>query len=211
MRTTDSLSPSRSDISLLNALLRRLSLPKWLWRTAVLLLAGLTWVWVCKQILIAGSLVKYDDLQSLGTQVVSFMTKINPYLWWAITIILTLIVLSLARAWLRSSISQGRKAIVSVADVQKLSQGLSVQAVDVLLWVWDQEAGPVTLGDLIAARDQIRAGRIRKLATARAQYHVLDQARRSQTEPVAKPALATRIAVEPSLDPQSLSQSVSKQ
>ncbi|MCD8503991.1 MAG: hypothetical protein LRY56_00315 [Burkholderiaceae bacterium] len=182
MRTDESTSTIKTDIGQLSSLLRRLCLPRWIWRSAVLVLAALAWLWVSKQILIAGALVSYEGLQSLGTQVVTFLTRINPYLWWAVTIILTLIVLSLARNWLKSSVKHGRQASVSVSDVQKLAQGMSSEGVDVLLWVWDKDAGPVTIGDLIAAREQLRNGRVRKLATARAQHQALLMARDGQTQ-----------------------------
>jgi len=193
MRNDDALSPTKTDLQQLNALLRKLCLPRWLWRAGVLVLAGLAWVWLGKQILIGGSLVKYDRLQSLGPQVVSFMTQINPYLWWGLTIILSLIVLSLARAWLKTSIQNGRSVPVSVGDIQKLSQNMTPEAVDVLLWSWDHEAGPVTIGDLLVARNQLQSGRIRKLANARAQHQLLLNARtgrdRSNIEPDLEPSL----------------------
>lgn len=193
MRNDDALSPTKSDLQQLNALLRRLCLPRWLWRAGLLALAGLVWVWIAKQILIGGSLVRYDGLQSLGPQVVSFMTQINPYLWWGLTIILSLIVLSLARGWLKSSIQRGRQVAVSVGDIQKLSQNMTPEAVDVLLWAWDHESGPITIGDLIATRNQLQGGRIRKLANARAQHQLLLDARIKQQ------AAITETDVEPRL------------
>lgn len=145
---------------------------------SVLAVLTVAWILFCQQILKAGALVRYDALQSLGTQVVTFMTRINPYLWWGLTIILTLIVLSLARTWFKGSVLRMRRMPVSVADVQKLAQDMSAEAVDVLLWVWDQETGPVTIGDLIVTREELRAGRVRKLAIARAQHDALTRARK---------------------------------
>ena len=178
---------TKTDTQQLSALLRRLCLPRWIGRSAVLVIVALAWLWIAKQILIGGSLISYEGLQSLGTQVVTFLTRINPYLWWAVTIILSLIVLSLARSWLKSSIKRGRQVAVSVADVQKLAQGMSTEGVDVLLWVWDQDAGPVTIGDLIAAREQLKSGRVRKLATARAQHQALVLARDGQASDSVEP------------------------
>lgn len=186
MRIDNSALSTKTDIQQLNALLFRLCLPRWVSRTVVLVLATLAWVWVARQILIAGSLISYEGLQSLGTQVVSFLTRINPYLWWAVIIILTLIVLSLARNWLKASIKRGRQNPVSVADIQKLSQTMTPEGVDVLLWVWDQEAAPVAVGDLMAARQQLRSGRVRKLATARAQHQALLMARDGKSGPAAE-------------------------
>lgn len=162
------------------------------------MLFALIWAWIFNQILIAGSLIRYDGLQSLGSQVVSFMTRINPYLWWGIAIILTLIVLSLARAWFKSSIAAGKRVMVSVGEVQKLSQSMSPQGVEVLLWVWDKEIGPVTVGDLLLAREQIRSGRARKIAAAKAQYQALSDAV-TNGQPVQQ-ALAERVQAEPTFN-----------
>ena len=179
MHPGESSLTTKTDASRINTLLRRLCLPRWLGRAGILAAVTLAWIWIANQILIGGSLVNYSGLSSLGAQVVEFLTRINPYLWWGLTIILSLIVLSLARSWLKSSIRKGRQVPVSVAEIQKLSQDMTSEGVDVLLWVWDHETGPVTIGDLISARDQLQSGRVRKLATARAQHQVLLQARQS--------------------------------
>ena len=74
-----------------------------------------------------------------------------------------------------------RRMSVSVADVQKLARDMSPQAVDVLLWVWNQEAGPVAIGDLIVTRQELRSGRVRKLAMVRAQHDALVRAKQSDS------------------------------
>lgn len=192
MHPEESSLTTKSDITRINALLRRLCLPRWLGRTGILVAVLLAWIWVANQILIGGSLVNYSGLRSLGTQVVDFLTRINPYLWWGLTIILSLIVLSLARSWLKASINKGRQVPISVGDVQKLSQAMTTEGVEVLLWAWDHESGPVTIGDLIVARDQLRSGRVRKLATARAQHQVLLQARDAESGMPSSPNVASK-------------------
>lgn len=183
MRNDDTKTATKSDLQHLNRLLRKRCMPSWFVRAAVLAIAALLWVWISKQILMGGSLVSYDGLQSLGPQVVSFLTQINPYLWWAVTIILTLIVLSLANAWLKASVKRGRQTAVSVTDVQNLTQLISPQASEVLLWTWNHELGPVTIGDLINTRDQLSSGRVRKLANARAQHEALVKSISATDEP----------------------------
>ena len=176
MRKTPNDPNPDNDARILSATLRRLCLPRWVWRAGVITVTALVWLWISQQILTVGSLIRYDGLQSLGEQVVSFMTRINPYLWMGIVAILTLIVLSLLRAWLKASISRGRETIVSVSVIQSLAQKLSAQGIDVLQWVWRHEEGPVTIGDLLRTRDQLRAGRVRKLSVARTQHRLLEEA-----------------------------------
>lgn len=165
-----------SDARVLNTALRQLCLPKWIWRAGVIAITALVWLWIGQQILTVGKLIRYDGLQPLGEQVVSFMTRINPYLWMGVVAILTLIVLSLLRAWFKTSVRNGRQSIVSVTVVQNLAKNLSPEGIDVLKWVWQQDDGPVTIGDLLRTRDQIRSGRVRKLAMARSQHRLLEEA-----------------------------------
>lgn len=176
-----------SDARVLSTALRKLCLPKWIWRAGVIAITALVWLWIGQQILTVGKLIRYDGLQPLGEQVVSFMTRINPYLWMGVVAILTLIVLSLLRAWFKTSVRNGRQSIVSVSVVQNLAKNLSPEGIDVLKWVWQQDDGPVTIGDLLRTRDQIRSGRIRKLAMARSQHRLLEEALASAS---AEPAQA---------------------
>lgn len=176
-----------SDARVLSTALRKLCLPKWIWRAGVIAITALVWLWIGQQILTVGKLIRYDGLQPLGEQVVSFMTRINPYLWMGVVAILTLIVLSLLRAWFKTSVRNGRQSIVSVTVVQNLAKNLSPEGIDVLKWVWQQDDGPVTIGDLLRTRDQIRSGRIRKLAMARSQHRLLEEALASAS---AEPAQA---------------------
>ncbi len=200
MRKTSNDPNPESDARVLSATLRRLCLPKWVWRGGVITVIALVWLWMSQQILTVGGLIRYDGLQSLGEQVVSFMTRINPYLWMGIVAILTLIVLSLLRAWLKASIARGRESIVSVSVIQSLAQKLSAQGIDVLQWVWRHEEGPVTIGDLLRTRDQLRAGRVRKLSVARTQHRLLEEAMAglSQAETKTETAEAAG-AIEPTL------------
>lgn len=186
-----------SDIRALSALLRKRTLPQWLLRGAVLVLVVWLWIWLMRQLLTFGDLVRYDRLEALGPQVVSFMTKINPYVWWGIVAILSLIVLSSLRSWVKASVAKGRRALLSVGEVQQLARSMSPEGVDVLKWVWDHEAGPITLGDLLVAREQIRSGRVRKLAMARAQRQALEQVLEKPLEQSIEPAAVQINPVEP--------------
>ncbi len=201
-KNTDSLTPE-SDARILGAALRKLCLPKWLSRFGVVAATMFVWIWLAQQILTFGNLIRYDGLKPLGEQVVSFMTRFNPYLWIGIIVILSLILLSVLRTWLKASVMRGRATIVSVSVVQHLAKNLSVGGVDVFKWVWSHEEGPVTVGDLRRIRDQITSGRVRKLAMARAQHLALEEALATKpshlAEPRPKPFASS---LEPKLEPE---------
>lgn len=215
-KNTESLTPE-SDARVLSAALRQLCLSKWLWRFGVIAATVIVWIWLAKQILSFGNLIRYDGLEPLGEQVVSFMTRFNPYLWFGVIVILSLILLSVLRTWFKASVVRGRASIVSVTVVQHLAQNLSVDGVDVLKWIWRHEEGPVTIGDLLSTRDQIRSGRVRKLAMARAQHRALEEALVSKFAPITgsveppaviqsfdanKPAGSSVTRLEPELKPE---------
>jgi magnesium-transporting ATPase (P-type) len=182
MRKDGTLPSPQGDIRTLNATLRKLRMPRWLWRVSVISISLLAFLWVSRHVLTLGALIRYDRLDPLGPQVVSFMTRINPYLWWGVVVILAVIVLSVLRAWLKASVVREKQTLVSVMELQKVADSMSSEGVDVLQWVWDAEAGPVTVGDLLRARDELRSDRVRKLATARAQALILQKARVRQVQ-----------------------------
>ena len=80
-----------------------------------------------------------------------------------------------------------------------MAQNLSFDGVDVLKWVWSHEEGPVTVGDLLRARDQIRSGRVRKLAMARAQHRALEDALAPKPIESAQPAEQKEPRMEPTV------------
>jgi len=120
-------------------------------------------------------MIRYDGLEALGQEVVRLLTQINPYLWWGVIAILSLIVLSVARAWFLRSAKRSRTALIPVADIQKLAASMSSEGIQVLKWVWDSTADPVTVGDLLVTRQEIQSGRVRKLAMAQSQLQALEQ------------------------------------
>lgn len=198
-----STKSNRSDARALDATLLKLRLPGWIWRGAVLLVALLLWIWVCNTILVLGGMISYAGLETLGPEVVKILTRINPYLWWGVVAILTLIALSIVRAWLVRSSRHLRARIVPLSDVQKLTRTLSREGVEVLQWAWDATNNPVTIGDLLFARNEIRGGRVRKLALARAQSQALAEALGDVDTPASPVSLNDRLSAEPSISPSS--------
>lgn len=176
MQTNTRSTTARDDIRVLNATLRKRLLTTHLIQAGVIGIAIMIWIWIARQILRLGGLIRYDGLKSMGPEFVRIMTDINPYLWWGVVAILSLIVLSLLRNWFVVSQKQSRALLVPVSDVQKLAGTLSDDAIQVLRWVWDSNADPITVGDLMTTRAQLRSGRVRKLAMAQAHALALGSA-----------------------------------
>lgn len=176
MQTNSRSTTSRDDTRALSATIRKLLLPTRLLQAGVIAAVFIIGIWIAQQIVRLGGMIRYDGLKSLGPEFVRIMNDINPYLWWGVVAILCLIVLSVMRTWLIHTEKRSRTVLVSVADVQRLASVLSVEGIQVLRWVWDENADPVTVGDLIATRRQLSSGRVRKLAMAQAQALALASA-----------------------------------
>ena len=166
----------REDTHLLRSVLLRLALPRVLRRAAVVLATLAVWLWLCSTILKRGRTVRYDGFEAFGPQVVDFLVRINPYLWWGVVLILTMCVLSGLRGWLRRSFARGRATTVPLGVVDDLAARLSPEVLDVLRWVWEDTEVPITVGVLQATLRQARTGRVGKMALARAQKAALDRA-----------------------------------
>ena len=166
----------RQDTHLLRSTLLKLAIPRLLTRVAVVLATVAVWLWLCSTILQRGRTVRYDGFEAFGPQVVDFLVRINPYIWWGVVLILSLCVLGGLRGWLRRSYARGRAATVPLGVVTHLATSLSPEALDVLRWVWEDKEVPITVGMLYATLRQMRTGRVNKMALARAQKAVLDRA-----------------------------------
>ena len=167
---------TRQDRRLLGNTLLKLALPRLLTRLAVVLVVALGWLWLSTYVVNKGKTVRYDGLEAFGQQVVDFLTRINIYIWWGLVLILTLIVIGALRSWLRRSLARGRASLVPLVVINNLAATLSTEALDVLRWVWQDTEVPITVGNLQQTLRQLRSGRVRKLALARAQKASLDHA-----------------------------------
>ncbi|MEI6113480.1 MAG: hypothetical protein WCP99_02830 [Burkholderiales bacterium] len=174
----------RQDTHLLRSTLLKLAIPRLLTRVAVVLATVAVWLWLCSTILQRGRTVRYDGFEAFGPQVVDFLVRINPYIWWGVVLILSLCVLGGLRGWLRRSYARGRAATVPLGVVTHLAASLSPEALDVLRWIWEDKEVPITVGMLYATLRQMRTGRINKMALARAQKAVLDRAAEPPQEPL---------------------------
>lgn len=163
----------RQDSRLLGKTLLNLAAPRLILRAAVIIVAIILWLLVCRWLLNFGSTVRYDGLMALGQQTVDFLNRINPYLWWAAVVAVTLAAFFILRAWLQSDVATGHARPVEPSVLAELGSGLSADALNVLRWVWRDRGEPLTVGDLIATRREIRTGRVGKMYLAREQESAL--------------------------------------
>src|SRR5690606_36614591 len=98
----------RQDCRLIGQALMRLALPRLLVRALVLGVAAIIWLLVAFWLLDFGRGLSFDNLQALGQQTTGFLARINPYVWWGVVVIWTLIISFIARGWLASDVAAAR-------------------------------------------------------------------------------------------------------
>src|SRR5690606_41764090 len=98
----------RQDCRRIGQTLRNLGLPRLLIRAVVLRVAAIIWLLVASWLLDFGRGLSFDSLQALGQQTSDFLARINPYVWWGVVVIWTLIIFFIARGWLASDVAAAR-------------------------------------------------------------------------------------------------------
>jgi hypothetical protein len=166
----------RQDRRLIGQTLFKLSLPRLAILAAGIVIAICIWLYAASWLLDLGPRVGLDWLRFLGPQVSDIIGRIiNPYLWWALTAIWTIIVIYALKAWIASSLAAGRLYAVDSAVLAELRPRLCDETVEVLRWVWTDRSEPFTVGDLQRAHQELRGNRIGKIALMRAQSAILGQ------------------------------------
>lgn len=163
----------KEDARALRRTISRLGRPYLIRRLAVAVVGIVVFLLVANAILGFGEGVSYERLGTPESAVVSFLTRINMYLWWGLVVILGLITFF----WLKSSWQNGveheRAVPVPSTEVRTLADTLSAPVLDVMRWVWDDHRDPLSLGDLQRTLAETRSGRIDKIRIAVEQQAVL--------------------------------------
>lgn len=157
-------------------MVRRLLWVRLVWRALVLLASLALGIMLAKWVLNFGAQVSYTGFETLGPQVVTVLTRINPYIWWAVVMVGVLIMLSWLRRGYQHSLAAGRATIISITDTQMIVSRVSNNTLDVIQWAWDADRSPLTVGDLQRALKLVRNGKADQLKLARAQAQLLESA-----------------------------------
>jgi hypothetical protein len=163
----------RQDCRLINQTVLKLSAPRLLIQTALVVVGVIIWFFAATWLLQFGKTIDYAALVPLGQATVDMITRISPYIWWGVVVIWTLIAYFVIRAMVDSSIRASRAASVPTSALADLTAGLSDEVIEVVLWCWSNRDEPYTLGDLRRARIEARHGRVEKIAIVRQQEALL--------------------------------------
>jgi len=164
----------RQDCRLIGQTLLKLALPRLVLRAIVIAVAIVVWYLVASWILDFGKRMNYDFLHTLGQPTQDMAQRINPYLWWVVAGIWTLIVFFSVRAWFSASLASGAATPVGTDTLAELAPNLSEESLGVLRWTWGDRQEPFTVGDLRRSLSELRHNRIGKIDMVAEQARILE-------------------------------------
>ncbi|MFT0532197.1 hypothetical protein ACMHYJ_05085 [Castellaniella hirudinis] len=176
-------TPSPQDSALLRKILLRLTAPAKLMASAVAVLVIWVWYNLLNRLLAFGDGIDYAGNHLVGAEATALLQRYNPYFWWALVALITIMLAWLVSLAIRRIMTHARFKAVDEAAFQQLAQQLSAPALDVLLWAWQPQDDPLRVGDLQLAHDELGRGRARRLQQAALQLATLKNARNRRQDP----------------------------
>ncbi|RTZ43321.1 hypothetical protein EKL30_10635 [Candidimonas sp. SYP-B2681] len=166
--------PTRQDISLLRNTLLKLTATQKILCVVVVILVALVWYQLLNRLVAFGRDLDYSGLHALGVQTIALIKQYNPFFWWAIVALCTLIIAYFLYGFVQSIQQRARMRHVSEDTIAMLSRNLSEPALEVLRWAWHDRRNPITVGDLQRAVHELRSGRAAKITLARRHSVLID-------------------------------------
>ena len=169
--------PNRQDHAILRAALFKLTATRKIIAAIVVAAVALVWYDLLNRVLAFGDGIDYAGLHVMGAEATALLQRYNPFFWWALVALCTLIIAYFLVLFVRASMRAASLRPIDEATFAQLSEGLSAPALDVLLWAWQERDEPLRVGDLQRAREGLRNDRAAKLQRAARQLSALERAR----------------------------------
>jgi hypothetical protein len=167
MKTESTHQPTPRDFSALRNTLLKLTATHKILSTVVVVVVAVVWYYLLQRLVAFGHTINYTGLEALGGPTIAFLNRYNPYFWWALVALCTLIIAYFLMNFVRAGRKRVNAQAVATSTLQPLVAQLSEPAKDVLRWVWSNSREPVTVGDLQQTAQELRNGRAQKIAVSR--------------------------------------------
>lgn len=177
MKQTSTPLATPHDNTVLRSTLLKLTATQKILCTVVVAVVALIWYDLLNRLVAFGDEINYSGLTVLGTEAVAFLQRYNPFFWWALVALCTLIIAYLLFGFVQASRQRVQSKIVTHETFQTLVDQLSEPAKDVLRWAWQDRSHPVTVGVLQRTAAELRSGRAGKIVLSREQADMLAQPR----------------------------------
>ncbi|HUG57292.1 MAG TPA: hypothetical protein VL002_03550 [Candidimonas sp.] len=174
--------PTRQDTALLRNTLLKLTATQKITCIVVIALVALIWYDLLNRLVAFGRDIDYGGLHALGVQAIALLKQYNPFFWWAVVALCTLIIAYFVYGFVQSTQRRIRMKQVSETTIAMLAHELSDPALEVLRWVWHDRRNPITVGDLQRTLHELRWGRAAKITLARRHTTLIDKSVSLETE-----------------------------
>ena len=168
--------PTRADTALLRNTVLKLTAAARVFTIAVVIIAALVWWFLLHRLIAFGKGLDYSGLEALGGQVMALVQQYNPFFWWAVVALCTLIIAYFLYGFVQAMNRKASDRRVSADIVAGLASRLSPPAVQVLQWSWQNRREPITVGVLQRAQRELQNGRAARIELAERHAALLDTA-----------------------------------
>ncbi len=180
--TTSPQQPTRQDQALLRNTLLKLTATQKIICVVVIAVVVLVWYDLLNRLIAFGRGIDYSGLSALGVEAVALIQQYNPFFWWGVVLLCTLIIAYFLYSFVQGTRQTVRAKLVDEPTVAMLADELSEPALNVLRWAWNDPRHPISVGDLQLAAAELRSGRARKIELARSHAALLGVA--AEPEPL---------------------------
>lgn len=187
MNPDTELQVTRGDVTLVRRTLHHLTATQKITCAVVIVVAALIWWSVLNRLLAFGRGIDYSGLQVLGTQTITLLQQYNPFFWWGVVALGTLLLVYILYGFVVSTQQRVSRKLLNRNTVERLSTQLSESGLEVLNWSWQDRRNPMTVGNLQQTYVEMRSNRASKITLARQHEALLDSSlqNRTDTKPVA--------------------------
>lgn len=172
----DRLQPTRSDAAHLRSTILRLTAAIRAATVIMIALVALCWWFLLHRVIAFGKGLDYSGLDALGGQIATLVRQYNPFFWWAVVALCTLIIAYFVYGLVQAMNRRASNRQVRADTVASLAERLSPAAVQVLRWSWQNRREPITVGVLQRALDELRSGRAARIELAERHAQLLEAA-----------------------------------
>lgn len=169
--------------------LRHLTAAQKLLCAVVVIITALIWWSLLNRLLAFGRAIDYSGLHALGAQTVALLQQYNPFFWWGVVALCTLLIVYLVYGFVAGTQRRVRRKLLTRDTVERLATQLSDSGRAVLDWAWQDRRDPISVGVLQLTLAEMRSGRAQKISLARQHDALLN--RPAQPKRVAEPVAFT--------------------
>lgn len=203
MKSESHKQDTSNDVSLINSLIRSQTRTDWIICGVSVVVLIVAWIIIAGLILNFGKSINWNSFEQIPAQVREFIQGMNIYIWWAIILIISLIVYFIVVNIIEKTHKSSGHKYPANEDLLPVIRSLSPAGLRVLNWVWDKRREPISIKDLRETSRQLKRARNNRITQIQEQESLLAAHDRLSTSrgPVAQTYRETAADADPVIQP----------